>query len=89
METVHLVIKGKVQGVYYRASAKEKANELGIKGWIKNTPAGEVEVMAGGNKAQLEKFIDWCRQGPKHAEVTNVVVTVGEEENLNDFSIKK
>ena len=89
METVHLVIKGKVQGVYYRASAKEKANELGIKGWIKNTPGGDVEIMAGGNKEQLEKFIEWCRRGPKHAEVIDVVVTEGEEENLNDFSIKK
>ena len=89
METIHLVIKGKVQGVYYRASAKEKANELGIKGWIKNTPGGNVEVMAGGDKEQLETFIQWCRQGPKHAEVSDVIVTKAEGENFNDFSIKK
>ena len=89
METVHLVIKGKVQGVYYRASAKEKANELGIKGWIKNTPGGNVEVMAGGDKEQLEKFIQWCWEGPKHAEVSEVIVTMAEGENFNDFSIKK
>ena len=89
METVHLVIKGKVQGVYYRASAREKANELGIKGWIKNTPGGHVEVIAGGNKEQLEKFIEWCRRGPKYAEVTDMTVTEGEEEHFNDFSIKK
>ncbi len=89
METVHLVIKGKVQGVYYRASAKEKAKELGIKGWVKNTPAGNVEVMAAGNKDQLIIFIEWCRQGPKHAAVSDVVVTNGEQENFVEFSIKK
>ena len=89
METVHLVIKGKVQGVYYRASAKEKANELGIKGWIKNIPGGHVEVMASGSKEQLEKFIEWCRQGPKYAHVSDMIVTKGEQENFNDFSIKK
>ena len=89
METVHLVIKGNVQGVYYRASAKEKANELGVKGWIKNSPGGQVEAMASGNKEQLDKFIEWCRQGPQHAEVSDIVVTKREEENFNDFSIKK
>jgi len=89
METVHLVIKGNVQGVYYRASAKEKANELGVKGWIKNSRGGHVEAIASGNKEQLEKFIEWCRQGPKHAEVSDIVVTKREEENFNDFSIKK
>ena len=89
METVHLVIKGKVQGVYYRASAKEKANELGIKGWIKNTPRGHVEVMASGSKEQLEKFMEWCRQGPKYADVSDMIVTKVEQENFNDFSIKK
>ena len=89
METVHLVIKGIVQGVYYRASAKEKANELGIKGWIKNSSGGHVEVMAVGHKEQLEKFIEWCRQGPKHAEVSDIIITKREEENFNDFSIKR
>ena len=89
METVHLVIKGKVQGVYYRASAKEKANELGIKGWIKNAPGGQVEVMAAGNKEELEKFIGWCRRGPKHAEVSDIIVTTREEQDFSDFTIKR
>ena len=88
METVHLVIKGKVQGVYYRVSAKEKANALDIKGWVKNT--GEnVEVMASGNKEQLETFIEWCRLGPKYATVTDIIITKADAENVNDFSIKK
>ena len=89
METVHLVIKGKVQGVYYRASARDIAIELGIKGWIKNVPGGQVEVMASGNKEELEKFIGWCRRGPKHAEVSDVAVTRLKEQNFSDFSIKR
>lgn len=89
METIHLVVQGKVQGVYYRASAKVKAKELSIKGWIRNTPDGNVEVRATGEKDQLEKFINWCRQGPRHAAVSDVVITKTEEEKFVEFRIKK
>ena len=89
MQTVHLVIKGKVQGVFFRASTKEKANELGIKGWVKNMPDGNVEVLAAGNKDQLENFIEWCRRGPTQAIVSDVVVSDAEESFLNEFRIIK
>jgi acylphosphatase len=89
MHTVHLVIKGKVQGVFYRASTKDKANELGIKGWVKNMPDGNVEVLATGNKDQLKSFIEWCGRGPKQAIVSDVIVSNAEEIFLNDFRIIK
>ena len=89
MQTVHLVIKGKVQGVFFRASTKEKANELGIKGWVKNMPGGNVEVLATGTKDQLENFIGWCKRGPKHATVSDVIVTHAEETFFNEFRILK
>jgi acylphosphatase len=89
MQTVHLVIKGKVQGVFFRASTKEKANELGIKGWVKNMPEGNVEVLAAGNKDQLENFIEWCRRGPTQAIVSDVIVSNAEESFLNEFRIIK
>jgi acylphosphatase len=89
MQTVHLVIKGKVQGVFFRASTKEKAKESGIKGWVKNMPDGNVEVLAAGNKDQLENFIEWCRRGPKQAIVSDVIVSNAEEIFLNDFRIIK
>lgn len=89
-ETIHLVIKGKVQGVYYRASAREAANKSGIKGWVKNMPDGNVEVLASGSKEQLEKFVEWCRRGPKHAVVHEVIIkTDVKEENLSGFFIIK
>jgi acylphosphatase len=89
MQTVHLVIKGKVQGVFFRASTKDKAKELGIKGWVKNMPDGNVEVLAAGNKDQLENFIEWCRRGPTQAIVSDVVVSNAEESFLNEFRIIK
>ena len=69
MPTIQLIIKGKVQGVFYRASAKEKAEDLGLTGWVKNTPEGYVEIMATGEMDVLERFITWCKKGPSRAFV--------------------
>lgn len=69
---VHLIIKGRVQGVWFRASTQEKAIELGIKGWVRNRRDGSVEVMAEGEEERLEKFVRWCHKGPRGAMVTQV-----------------
>ncbi len=87
MPTVHLLIKGSVQGVYYRATAKKIADELGVKGWIKNTADGNVEATATGNEQALKKFTAWCRTGPDGAFVTDVIVRLQEETAFTDFSI--
>ena len=87
MPTVHLLIKGEVQGVFYRATAKEIADKLGVTGWIKNKWDGNVEALATGDEESLQKFIEWCRQGPKKAGVTDVIVTKKEETTFNNFSV--
>ena len=87
MPPVHLVIKGKVQGVFYRASAKDVADEIGVVGWVKNTEVGNVEIMAGGSKEQIEKLIEWCKKGPRRANVTDVLVTEVEEQSLKTFEV--
>ncbi len=87
MKTIHLLIKGKVQGVFYRATAKKVAEQLEINGWIKNTKEGNVEVIATGNEEALNEFINWCKQGPKDAKVTDVVLTTKNPEAFNGFSI--
>lgn len=87
MATIHLLIKGKVQGVFYRASAKEKAEELALTGWIKNTDNGDVEALVSGNADSLESFIDWCKKGPEKAMVTNVDVNPSEDQSFERFSI--
>ncbi|MGB9667756.1 MAG: acylphosphatase [Thermosulfidibacteraceae bacterium] len=69
---VHLLISGKVQGVYYRANACEVAKRLGITGWVRNLPDGRVEVVAEGEEDVLKNFIAWCWEGPPLARVENV-----------------
>ena len=75
MPAVHLLIQGKVQGVFFRASAKEVAEDLGISGWIKNTKEGAVECVADGAEAAIQQFVDWCKQGPSGARVDEVTVS--------------
>lgn len=87
MPTIHLIIKGKVQGVFFRASAKEIAQALDVKGWVKNTPQGDVEMFATGDEDALQQFIEWCKQGPKNAVVASVAVTSAKDESFDDFRI--
>ena len=87
MPTVHLIIKGKVQGVFYRASAREFAEGLGLTGWVKNTDAGEVEIMVTGSKNRLEEFLGWCRIGPANAKVSGVEMNPVEETAFKTFKI--
>ena len=71
-ERVHLTIKGRVQGVYFRASTRDKALELGLTGWVKNSPDGSVEAVFEGPREQLKKSVSWCYKGPAGAAVTGV-----------------
>lgn len=89
METKHLIISGKVQGVFYRASAKKKAEELNIGGWIKNTPEGNVEAMVTGDIQQLEDFIKWCKSGPTKAVVEDVRIEENQFREFNSFRIER
>lgn len=71
---VHLKIRGRVQGVYYRASTIQKAQKLGLTGWVMNCADGSVEAIAEGTQARIESLIAWCRQGPAGARVDSVEV---------------
>ena len=87
MEQIHLIIHGKVQEVWYRASTEKKAQELGVTGWVKNLPDGTVEVLAQGERAQLEALKDWCYEGPPAAKVEKIDQKWGEpEEKFKEFS---
>jgi acylphosphatase len=87
MPTVHLMIKGRVQGVFFRATAKDVADQIGVKGWVKNTEEGHVEIMGSGTDEQLQKFVDWCKVGPRKAIVTNVEVTSIPGQSFNEFKV--
>ena len=84
----HIVISGRVQGVFFRKNAKQKAAEFKINGWVKNTPDDKVEIFAQGNEENLNTFINWCKQGPQKAIVENIEVTEKQaDNNLKGFSI--
>lgn len=82
-----ILVKGKVQGVYFRATAKSVADRLGIHGTVKNTLAGDVSIIAEGPGEAIEAFISWCEQGPPGARVTGLVVTEGPLRHYTDFNI--
>lgn len=67
-------IEGRVQGVFFRASAQEKANELGIKGWVKNNRDGSVSAVLEGTEKQVRAMIEWCKKGPDAARVDKVTI---------------
>ena len=85
--TIHLIIEGKVQGVFFRASTKDEADRLGITGWVKNTFDGNVEIMASGRKNLIAQFTEWCKHGPRRALVTNISITEKDEIEFEEFSV--
>lgn len=72
---INIKIYGLVQGVFFRASAKEVAEKLGIKAFPRNEPNGSVFIEAEGEEEDLEKFVKWCHSGPPLAQVEKVEVT--------------
>jgi acylphosphatase len=85
----HFTIKvsGRVQGVFFRASTKAKAEELGISGYVQNEAEGEVYIEAEGEEESLEQFIAWCKRGPELAQVTSCTVEPGVIEGHKGFII--
>ena len=87
---VRLKIKGRVQGVYFRASAVEQARRLGLTGWVMNCSDNTVEIVAEGEKDQLEPLIDWCRSGPPGAQVKEVFAEwETSKQEFQSFSIRR
>ena len=89
MPTVHLIIKGKVQGVFYRATAKKIAEENGITGLVRNTPDDAVEIVASGSQSALQTFVEWCKKGPARANVNEVKTKEVTDEMFTEFVIKR
>jgi acylphosphatase len=87
--SVHVIISGKVQGVWFRASTKQKADQLGITGWVKNTIDGDVEAVFEGEHSILKEMLEWCNHGPSLAKVKNIKVENNEKINeFDSFSIR-
>jgi len=88
MKHLNIKIYGRVQGVFFRDSAKERANKSGIYGFVRNEPDGTVYIEAEGEEENLKKFLDWCHQGPLMALVEKVELEAGDNKNFRDFIIE-
>jgi acylphosphatase len=71
---IHVIVSGRVQGVAFRYFAENRANELGLTGWVRNLYDGRVEVLAEGERAGLERLLDLLREGPRMARVEELDV---------------
>ena len=86
---VHVIISGRVQGVWFRASTKQKAEKLGLFGWVRNTSNGNVEAVFEGDEDIVKEMIEWCYHGPPLAKVVNVDVKNQELTNgFDSFSVR-
>ncbi|MBD3304370.1 acylphosphatase [Candidatus Woesearchaeota archaeon] len=74
MKQMHLIVSGKVQGVFFRDYVKKTAESLGLKGWVRNNSSGTVEAVAEGNEETLKKLLEKCKEGPSAARVEDISV---------------
>ena len=87
MRRVHLVVSGRVQGVFYRASCAREARARGLSGWVRNLPDGRVEVALEGPEPEVEAMIAWCREGPPAAWVDEVEIAREEATGETGFRV--
>jgi acylphosphatase len=82
------VIRGRVQGVFFRAETRDRARSLGLSGWVRNVPDGTVEAVFEGDRERIESILGWCRQGPALAQVDEVLVEWLEPTNEEGFAAR-
>jgi acylphosphatase len=83
-----VVVRGRVQGVFFRDSARREAEAAGVSGWAANRPDGAVEVVVEGPEEAVERVVAFCRRGPRRAEVVDVEVSDEEPSGLTGFAIR-
>jgi len=88
MRRVHIIVYGRVQGVFFRHNTKKIADKLNLKGWVRNNPDDTVEIVAEGNDDATDKFLNWCRKGPIGAKVETIEIKEGNfKKEFKEFSI--
>jgi len=84
----HVIISGRVQGVWYRASTRDVAGGLTLYGWVRNLPDGDVEAVFEGPRDRVEEVVAWCRQGPPGARVDHCDVIWSEPKGEGPFAVR-
>ena len=82
-----VIVYGRVQGVFFRDTARRMAQSRGLGGWVRNTPEGTVEAVFEGEAAAVDSLVRWCGEGPRGAVVERVEATEEEPEGLTEFRI--
>jgi acylphosphatase len=83
----HVVVTGRVQGVFFRAETRDRAASLGLNGWVRNNPDGSVEAVFEGDRERVSSMVEWCRRGPSHAQVENVDVAWEDPTGESGFAV--
>ena len=83
----HAVIRGRVQGVFFRGDMRERAQSLGVTGWVRNNPDGTVEAVLEGEDDRLDLLLSWCHRGPDGARVDDVDVDWAEPQGERGFAV--
>jgi acylphosphatase len=84
----HVVVHGRVQGVFFRDSTREEAQSQGVAGWVGNRGDGAVEAVFEGSAEDVERMVEFCRSGPSSADVDDVEVSDEEPEGLEGFQVR-
>ena len=90
MQRIHIIVKGRVQGVYFRAFTKDAGDHLGLMGWVRNLFDGSVEAVAEGEELLLKEFVSYLKKGPLKACVDEVQIEYSDAKNeFLDFCIRR
>jgi acylphosphatase len=87
LKRAKVIVRGSVQGVFFRAEARDRARSLGLAGWVRNVPDGTVEAVFEGEDERVKSMVEWCSRGPAGARVGKVDVDWSEPEGDQGFSI--
>jgi acylphosphatase len=82
-----VIVRGRVQGVFFRAQTRDRAKSLDLVGWVRNNPDGTVEATFEGDRERVESMVAWCRRGPAHAQVDDVDVVWEEPRGESGFAV--
>jgi acylphosphatase len=83
-----VTVSGRVQGVFFRETARRRAESARLSGWVRNNPDGSVEAVFEGEPKAVERLVDWCREGPRGARVEWVDVASEEPEGIHGFAVR-
>jgi acylphosphatase len=87
LKRAKVIVRGSVQGVFFRAEARDRARSLGLAGWVRNVPDGTVEAVFEGEDERVKSMVEWCSRGPAGARVEKVDVDWSEPEGEQGFAI--